>query len=220
MVLLRLVEVVGSATHQWAEQGDVREAKRKRMLAVPVFLSHYGDGILLCDTNAGNDEQPWNALRAYSLHFDTLQRAVHTIPAIFNLLPIHCKHNSTAHLTLSIPAPAGASCEVTSLLESRDPNQFSIAPMSFFDSVKKSLGIGKDKSTATGGGGCSAFDKFDVTFSEETLGIGIVKYSGSMPHLPAQDANSPERSCPIVTLFESRRQGELKHANFHFTVDP
>lgn len=82
--------------------------------------------------------------------------------------------------------------------------------MSFFDSVKKSLGISKDKSAASGGGDQPAFDKFDVTFTEETLGIGIVKYHGDMPHLPAQDANSLERSCPIVTLFESRRHGGLK----------
>lgn len=80
--------------------------------------------------------------------------------------------------------------------------------MSFFDSVKKSLGINKDKQASTSSGSGPKFERFDVTFTAEKLGIGISKYSGVMPHLPSPAAGEDaERSCPIVTNFDAKAFG-------------
>lgn len=80
--------------------------------------------------------------------------------------------------------------------------------MSFFDSVKKSLGISKDKQASTSSAPGPKFQRFDVTFTAEKLGIGISKYSGMMPHLPSATAGEEsERSCPIVTNFDARAFG-------------
>ena len=64
--------------------------------------------------------------------------------------------------------------------------------MSFFDSVKKSLGISKDKEKIE-------YEQFEVTFIEEKLGMGINKYSGPMPHL---SRSSPGSSCPEITVVD------------------
>lgn len=71
--------------------------------------------------------------------------------------------------------------------------------MSFFDSVKKSLGIGKEKG--------SGYHLFEVTFTEDKLGIGISKYTGNMPHLPNNNI-STEISCPIVTDLDAKKFGK------------
>lgn len=80
--------------------------------------------------------------------------------------------------------------------------------MSFFDSVRKSLGINKDK-VAEPNGSNLKFEQFDVTFTAEKLGIGISKYSGVMPHLPSA-SEGVERSCPIVTNFDAKSYGTDK----------
>lgn len=83
--------------------------------------------------------------------------------------------------------------------------------MSFFDSVKKSLGISKDKKdngeSGRGNDTYTSFRQFEVTFTEERLGIGISKYAGNMPHLAGRE-NSNSVSCPIVTSFDSRVHGK------------
>jgi hypothetical protein len=86
--------------------------------------------------------------------------------------------------------------------------------MSFFDSVKKSLGISKDKSASAGGGG--NYDQFEITFTEEKLGLGIIKYSGEMPHLTSREPTGAATSCPVVTTYESRRHGNT--ASFSGTL--
>jgi hypothetical protein len=86
--------------------------------------------------------------------------------------------------------------------------------MSFFDSVKKSLGISKDKSASAGGGG--NYDQFEITFTEEKLGLGIIKYSGEMPHLTSRESTGAATSCPVVTTYESRRHGNT--ASFSSTL--
>lgn len=75
--------------------------------------------------------------------------------------------------------------------------------MSFFDSVKKSLGMSKDKPTEQGRAGRD-YDQFEITFVEEKLGIGISKYTGDMPHFSSPPSTGEERSCPVVTSFDSR----------------
>jgi len=80
--------------------------------------------------------------------------------------------------------------------------------MSFFDSVKKSLGMSKDKPvSATGSAGrtSSTYDQFEFTFVEEKLGIGISKYTGVMPHLDTAPSTKEERSCPVVTNFDTHK---------------
>lgn len=75
--------------------------------------------------------------------------------------------------------------------------------MSFFDSVKKSLGINKEKLTDNAPGRPDY--QFEITFVEEKLGIGISKYTGDMSHLGvAAMGSKEERSCPVVTNFDSR----------------
>ena len=82
--------------------------------------------------------------------------------------------------------------------------------MSFFDSVKKSLGISKDKSDSSRENDSNApFRQFEVTFTDEKLGIGISRYSGNMPHLAVQDQNRSNISCPVVTSFDSRKHGRF-----------
>jgi len=77
--------------------------------------------------------------------------------------------------------------------------------MSFFDSVKKSLGMSKEKVNDNGQGRSGYnYDQFEVTFVEEKLGIGISKYTGDMPHLGALSSSKEERSCPVVTNCETR----------------
>lgn len=48
------------------------------------------------------------------------------------------------------------------------------------------------------------YDQFEITFVEEKLGIGISKFTGNMPHLHPSPNLIEERSCPVVTSFESR----------------
>lgn len=77
--------------------------------------------------------------------------------------------------------------------------------MSFFDSVKKSLGMSKEKVNDHGLGRPGFnYDQFELTFVEEKLGIGISKYTGDMPHLGALSNSKEERSCPVVTNCEAR----------------
>eukprot|EP01032_Pedospumella_encystans_P009470 gene9470-11141_t len=77
--------------------------------------------------------------------------------------------------------------------------------MSFFDSVKKSLGMSKEKVNDNGLGRPGFnYDQFELTFVEEKLGIGISKYTGDMPHLGALSNSKEERSCPVVTNCEAR----------------
>lgn len=74
--------------------------------------------------------------------------------------------------------------------------------MSFFDSVKKSLGISKEKRNDTD----SNSTQFELTFHEEKLGIGISKYTGDMSHMSGPQAGV-ELSCPIVTSMEGKKHG-------------
>jgi hypothetical protein len=79
----------------------------------------------------------------------------------------------------------------------------------FFDSVKKSLGLSKDKSTARDVDLSLPFHEFEVTFTEEKLGIGISKHTGEMPHLSGlPEQGAAERSCPQVTNFDARKYGK------------
>lgn len=73
--------------------------------------------------------------------------------------------------------------------------------MSFFDSVKKSLGMSKEKQSTSR----NAYDQFEFTFIEEKLGIGISKYTGVMPHLNDPTNTKEERSCPVVTNFDAHK---------------
>lgn len=80
--------------------------------------------------------------------------------------------------------------------------------MSFFDSVKKSLGMSKDKQAPVAnrvGSTGSTFDQFEFTFVEEKLGIGISKYTGVMPHLDTASNPQEDRSCPVVTNFDAHK---------------
>lgn len=84
----------------------------------------------------------------------------------------------------------------------------SFAAMSFFDSVKKSLGISKEKTSANPAKqSINHFDQFDITFTEEKLGLGIAKYTGDFPHLSPSELHGVERSCPIVTSFDTHKFG-------------
>lgn len=78
--------------------------------------------------------------------------------------------------------------------------------MTFFDTIKKSLGIINKRPS-------DAYEVFELTFTEEKLGMGINKYSGEIPL--TKDGSSNDRSlpksrtCPLVTKIEKGSQAEI-----------
>ena len=89
--------------------------------------------------------------------------------------------------------------------------------MSFFDSVKKSLGINKEKASRRSDAEYAPYEQYEVTFTEEKLGIGISRYTGEMPHLQSR-ADGAEQSCPLVTSVDAKNSSH--GANIYISGTP